>query len=375
MPLRVLGPVSRAVAAGLSACLALIACGQEKPAGTAEAPPPAPASEPAAAAVTGPATAASLDALTQQAREAFEKSRRAVVRITASDDYGRLAGTGFLIDSNGTIFTAYSVVAKNKDIEVQFDGKKYPARRLFTDRKSGLAAIKINAADMPSLPAGRPSELLLAAPIIVVGYPRDLPVSPSVGFLAGMDWKFEEVPFPTPHLRANVMVQPGEQGAPMLNAMGEVVAILVAGPEKGSACFGLPITAARKVYIEYLRFGRPQPGFIGAEFSPRGGTHDDVGAEAAVTGISPGSPAEKAGLEKGDVLLEIDGLEIRRPADVFSASFFLTGGDPTFVKVRREGLVRTLEVVPVMHPSVLTDDEAFSSSDEPMLYRPLQLRR
>lgn len=361
MFLRVPGPSCRVVAAGLAAAgLALAAHGEDAP----KPPEPPPA-----------AAAAPLDALTEQAREAFEKSRRAVVRITSSDDHGRLAGTGFLVDSNGTIFTAYSVVAKNTDIEVQFDGKKYPARRLLVHKRAGFAVIKIRAADMPSLPAGRPSELPVAAPIIVVGYPLDLPVSPSVGFLAGIDHKYESEYFATPHLRANVSVQPGEQGAPLLNAKGEVVALLVARMEAGNACFGLPITAARKVFIEYLRFGRPQPGWVGASFAARGGSFDDEGAEAVVSGIASGSPAERAGIENGDVLLELDSVAIRRPADVFSAAFFLTGGDPAFVKVRRDGTVRTLEVVPVIDPETLVDGDAFSSSDEPLIYRPLQLRR
>ena len=368
------GSSKRAIVAGLAVTvLALSAYGQEAPK-TAPEPSPVAASEPLASAPV--AAAPELAALTEQARQAFEKARGAVVRITASDDHGRLSGTGFLMDIDGTIFTAWSVIADNTDIEVYFDGKKYPAQRLMADKRSNLAVIKIKAsADTPYLLAGRPSELAVAAPVIVVGYPLDLPVTPGVGFLAGIDYKSQDEYFVTPHLRANVSVQPGEQGAPLLNAKGEVVALLVARMESGNACFGLPITAARKVYLEYLRFGRPRPGWVGANFAARGGTFDDEGAEAVVSGVATGSPAEKAGIENGDVLLELDGLAIKRPADVFSASFFLTGGDPVFVKVRRNGEVRTLEVVPVVHPSTLVDPGSAWSSEDALLYRPLQLRR
>ena len=96
--------------------MALAVCGQTVPPKPADA---SPAETPSAS--TG---APALEALSEQARQAFEKSHRAVVRITASDDHGRLAGTGFLVDLDGTIFTAWSVIADNTDIEVHFDGKK-----------------------------------------------------------------------------------------------------------------------------------------------------------------------------------------------------------------------------------------------------------
>lgn len=295
----------------------------------------------------------SLGAIGDEVRALFEKSRQAVVRVTADDFHGALAGTGFFVNPNGTVFTTYSVAGESWNVIVEFGDKKYPAVRLLADERSGLAVLKISTSGTPFLPLGTPAELAVAAPIFSIGYPLDLPVTPNVGFIAGFDQKYLGRYLSTTHLRANLPAHRGEQGAPLLNMKGEVVGVLVARMDDvGNTCFALPINAARKVFQDYERWGVPRPGWVGVNIVASGGGFDAEGSEAVVRGLIEDAPATIAGVEEGDVILEFGGTTIRKPADMIDASFFLTGGNKVSLKVRRGTEIVALEMQAIDNPTL-----------------------
>ena len=300
-----------------------------------------------------PSAATSLGTIGDEVRALFEKSRRAVVRVTADDFHGSLAGTGFFVNPNGTVFTTYSVAGESWNVIVEFADKKYPAVRLLADERSGLAVLKISTSGTPFLPLGTPADLTVAVPIFSIGYPLDLPVTPNVGFIAGFDQKYLGRYLSTTHLRANLPAHRGEQGAPLLNMKGEVVGILVARMDSaGNTCFALPIHAARKVFQDYEHWGVPRPGWVGVNIVASGGGFDTEGSEAVVRGLIEDAPATVAGVEEGDVILEFGGMAIRKPADMIDASFFLTGGNKVALKVRRGAEILTLEMQAIDNPTL-----------------------
>src|SRR5207237_4261740 len=122
--------------------------------------------------------------------------------------------------------TSYSVGGDAENFTVQFGDKKYHARQLLADLRSGIALLKVDAAT-PFLPIGKSADLALATPVVAIGYPLDLAESPSFGMIAGFDRKCFGGYFPTKHLRVNLPPQRGEGGAPFLNLNGEVVGILL----------------------------------------------------------------------------------------------------------------------------------------------------
>ncbi|MBS0658624.1 MAG: trypsin-like peptidase domain-containing protein [Verrucomicrobia bacterium] len=284
----------------------------------------------------------------------FAKAHPAVVRITADDEHGQLCGTGFLVNPNGTIFTTYSVAGESWNLNIELGDKTYSAVRLVADAHSGLAVLKIlkeASVSTPFLPFGKPSELNVASPLVSIGYPMDLPATPNVGYVAGFDRKYQGGFLSTTHLRANIPVHRGEQGSPILNLKGEVVGILVARMDDGKGtAFALPITAARKVFLDYERFGAPRPGWIGVQISAAGEAFNKEGTEAVVGEMPPNSPAAKAGIKEGDVLLEVAGVAFKRPSDMVDVSFFLSGGDRVPVKVRRGDEVITVQVRAIDNP-------------------------
>ena len=136
----------------------------------------------------------------------FHRNQSAVVRIEAVDGHGALSGTGFFIDPNGTVFTSYTIGGESQAIMISFGDQKLPARRLVGDPRSGVAILKVDA-ETPFLALGKARDLSVASPVMTIGYPMDLPVSPSFGTVGGFDIKwggryFADHPYSRKHSRA-----------------------------------------------------------------------------------------------------------------------------------------------------------------------------
>ena len=288
---------------------------------------------PASSPTPDPAASGAFAQLGNEVAQIFAKCRSAVVRIESTDICGTHDGTGFFIDPSGTIYTHYSVAGRSWDLLVEFAGKKYPATCLLADPVSGATLLKIQAGQTPFLPLAKSSDLKIASPVIAIGYPMDLPVSPTFGLVAGFDQTFLGHFLPTTHIRANVPVQPGESGAPLLNEQGEVVGIVASRFDYGAVCMGLPIQAAEKVRSDFMRFGRLRPGWIGVTAKPIGGEDDESGV--CVEDLADESPAARCGLETGDVLKRIGKKAIHRFADLYDATFFITADETVPIVVER----------------------------------------
>ena len=280
-------------------------------------------------------------AISGEVEAIFSKCKDAVVRIEATDVCGVHEGTGFFIDPAGTIYTQYSVAGRSWNLTVKFAEKKYPAQCLVSDPRSGVTILKIDASQTPFLPIGRSADLRIASPIVVIGYPMDLPVTPTFGLVGGFDQKIFGRYLPTTHIRASVPVQPGEQGAPLLNAKGEVVGILAGQMDYGAVCLGLPIQAAEKVRSDYLRYSDVRPGWLGVKAEPVNG--DEERGNVKVTQVTEGGPAAESGLREGDVLVRLGDTPIHRFADLRDASFFLSADQKVPIVVRRGDEQITLE--------------------------------
>src|SRR5437870_8202046 len=287
--------------------------------------------------------------ISHQVRDVFERAARAVVKIHGVDEHSEICGTGFFVDPTGTLYTAYTVGGDAGNFTVEFQGKKYPARQLVADIRSGTAILKVDETT-PALPIGKSEELELATPVISIGYPLDLPKTPNFGMIAGFDRKCLGRYFSTIHLRVNAPTQRGEAGAPLLNMKGEVVGIVVSGLENNSACYAVPIEAAEKIRSDFVRFGEARHGWIGVNnVSPA--SHQVDGSRAMVTQVAEDAPAARSGLKEGDVLLQVGKKKITDPEDIFDASFYITAGDIVPITVMRGNQKITFEVQAAMHPA------------------------
>src|SRR5256714_7806464 len=289
--------------------------------------------------------------ISHQVRELFEQAAKAVVKIHGVDEHSEICGTGFFIDPTGTLYTAYTVGGEAGNFTIEFGGKKYPARQLVADVRSGTAMLKVDETT-PALPVGKSEELEVATPVVAVGFPLDLPETPSFGMLAGFDRKYLGRYFSTTHLRVNLPTQRGEAGAPLLNMKGEVVGIVVSSLENNSACYAVPIEAAEKIRGDFMRFGEARHGWIGINVSMA--RQPVEGSVAEMKQIMEDTPAARSGIKAGDILLQVGRKKVTQPEDVLDASFFITAGDVVPVTVMRGNQKLTFNVQATMHPASRT---------------------
>src|SRR6202011_23701 len=239
----------------------------------------------------------SATSISREVKDLFARAARAVVKIHGVDEHSDIFGTGFFVDPTGTLYTSYTVGGEAGDFTVEFDGKQYPARQVIADVRSGVAMLKIDAVT-PTLPVCKTQQLEVATPVITIGFPLDLPETPSFGMIAGFDRKYLGRYFSTTHLRVNLPTQRGEAGAPLLNLNGEVVGIIVSSLENNSSCYALPIEAAEKIRSDFVRFGEPRHGWVGANVAE---SSDSIeGSRAEITDVLD-TPAADAGIKPGDV--------------------------------------------------------------------------
>jgi S1-C subfamily serine protease len=284
--------------------------------------------------------------ISSEVRRLFEERHASIVRVEAYDRHGKLSGTGFFADPAGTIYTLSYVVANADEILVIHGDRRIPAKLLLADPRSGIALVKVDY-NSPFIPVGNSKGLSLATPVLAIGFPVNLAATPSFGIVAGFDRQFLGRYFMTTHIRAILSVEPGFGGAPLMNLKGEVVGIIISGIDGGGACYALPIEAAEKLRMDYIRFGEPRYGWVGADVEDQ---HTDEGLRVRIAELGPGSPAAEAGLKEGDIVSKIGGVNVSTAEDVIDASFFLTAGDKVPIAIQRDGREMSVEVRPAKHP-------------------------
>lgn len=279
----------------------------------------------------------------------FESALPSVVRVESEDELGRISGTGFFADADGTIYTLSSVVGDGTSVTVAQGESKRPAKLLAKDGRSGIALIKVeNDSPRPFLvKAGENSQVRPSTPLVVVGFPFDLDATPSFGVVGGLDRKSRGKFFATTHIRANIPVQRGQGGSPVLDLRGNVVGILVSGFGSGSGCYVLPIAAAEKLRNDFRRFGEVRHGWAGVTLLELPEAVE--GSHMAVDVVDPSGPAAQD-FRAGDVILQVGNTVIRQPEDAVDAAFFLTAGDPVKVRVARGGKILEMPFTPGEHP-------------------------
>lgn len=286
--------------------------------------------------------------LSAAVRKIFDETRKAIVQVEGTDANGVLRCTGFYIDPVGTIYTLASVAHDVDRVEIIRGGVRHAAEVVVADPRSGIAILKSEPVESFLQPSrnGRPE---IASPVVLVGYPLDLDVSPGFGVVAGWDKKIGTKYFSTTHMRANVPVMRGQGGAPLLDLDGRVVGIVTSSVDGGATCYALPIDAAEKLRTDIARHGEVRHGWIGVAVEDCNEKRE--GSKAVVCDIDPDAPAGLAGVQPGDVILRVGQTRVRCREDILDASFFLTAGELAQIEVLRNGERVLLEAEAAVHPA------------------------
>jgi serine protease Do len=264
----------------------------------------------------------------------------------------RSLGSGVIIDPSGIALTNAHVVDKATEIEiVTLDGGKHKAKVIGLDKKTDLAVLKLDdgKAKFSFARLGDSDRMQVGDWVIAVGSPFGLQSTVTAGIISAKARQIGQGPFDD-FLQTDAAINPGNSGGPLVNMQGEVVGINTAIVAGGSGIgFAIPSNMARKIYTELSTKGRVTRGWMGVSIQPLTsdlansfGAKDTKGV--LVSDVVPDSPAGKAGLKPGDILLEFEGKRTEAPADLQRAVGLASPGHEVKVKVWRDGNERTLEV-------------------------------
>ena len=277
--------------------------------------------------------------------EAFFGGGRASTRSSAG------LGTGFIIRQDGIIVTNAHVVAGASSITVMLrDGTTYPAQQIGTDETNDLAVLKVSAKNLPVAPLGDSDNLLVGEWAIAIGNPYGFMLGnsePSVtaGVISGVGRNLvargEGTSAYFDMIQTDASINPGNSGGPLVSADGEVVGVnsSIYSTSGGSIGLGfaIPINRARRVAEDLIGHGRVHRPWIGVRLEqPRTeNPRDYIARGARIAAVTPGSPAERAGIRSGDVLVRSRARTIRNRFDWDAALLDLRVGDQVPLVVHR----------------------------------------
>ncbi len=264
----------------------------------------------------------------------------------------RSLGSGVIIDPSGVALTNAHVVEKATEIEViTLDGSKHKAKVIGIDKKTDLAVLKLDdgKGKFPYARLGDSDRMQVGDWVIAVGSPFGLQSTVTAGIISAKARQIGQGPFDD-FLQTDAAINPGNSGGPLVNMQAEVVGINTAIVAGGSGIgFAIPSNMARKIHTELQTKGRVTRGWLGVSIQPLTpelansfGVKDSKGV--LVSDVVPDSPAGKAGLKPGDILLEFEGKKTEVPSDLQRAVGLASPGQDSKVKVWRDGGERTLAV-------------------------------
>jgi serine protease Do len=261
-------------------------------------------------------------------------------------------GSGVIIDPSGVVLTNAHVVEGASQIEVTAaDGGKYPGKVVGTDKKTDLAVIRLQAPGktFPALPLGDSDAVQVGDWVIAVGSPFGLNATVTSGIVSAKARQIGAGPYDD-FLQTDAAINPGNSGGPLVNMRGEVIGINTAIVRGGSGIgFAIPANMVRRISSELIATGSVSRAWLGVTLQPLTpelaasfGVKDRKGV--LVSEVSPDSPAARAGVKPGDVVLEMNAARVENPGDLARAVGLARPGTPTSLTVWRGGREHALRV-------------------------------
>ncbi|MBI3669405.1 MAG: trypsin-like peptidase domain-containing protein, partial [Acidobacteria bacterium] len=237
-------------------------------------------------------------------------------------------GSGVIVDKKGYILTNNHVVEQATKIQVQLHGEstRFTAKVIGTDEETDLAVIKIEAKrELPTAKLGNSDGVQVGDWVLAIGSPFGLQATVTAGIISAKDRGNVGRQFQR-FLQTDAAINPGNSGGPLVDMAGQVIgintAIITGSRGYEGVGFALPSNTAINVYNQIISHGRVTRGSIGVSFTEERGTNPvtlkELGAEygIAIEAVEPGSPAEKAGLQAGDVITKVNGNAVHAGNDL-----------------------------------------------------------
>jgi Do/DeqQ family serine protease len=278
-------------------------------------------------------------------------------------------GTGVIIDASGIIVTNDHVIRGASAIHVVLeDGRTLEAEVLGSDSPNDLAVLRVSAKQpLPIAKLGTSSDLMIGETVVAIGSPFGLSKTVTAGVVSatGRTFRAEDGTVYNDFVQTDAAINPGNSGGPLLNVDGEIIGINTAifASAQGIG-FAIPADKVRRIVDELTRFGKVRPAWVGidtvdlpSQVASQLGWDRSYGA--LVDNVEPGSPAEQAGVRRGDVVAEMGGSRISDSEDFDTRVRGYPARSVFPLVLFRDGNLRTLQVTPVEFPSRLIESLAW----------------
>ncbi len=268
------------------------------------------------------------------------------------EEQQRGIGSGFIISPDGFIMTnAHVVQGADQVIVTLADKREFKARIVGADRRTDVAVVKIESTDLPAVRIGDVGRLRAGQWVMAIGSPFGLDNTVTAGIVSA---KQRDTGDYLPFIQTDVAINPGNSGGPLINMNGEVVGINSqiysrSGGFMGIS-FAIPIDEAMRISDQLRANGRVQRGRIGVQI---GQVNKEVAESlglsrphgALIRGVEPGGPADKAGIEAGDIILKVDSTVIEKANDLPRHIGSLRPGTRATIQVWRQGRTRDISTI------------------------------
>jgi len=262
-------------------------------------------------------------------------------------------GSGFIVSADGLILTNAHVVNGAKEVTVRLtDRREYQAKVVGVDTNSDIAVIRINAKDLPTVKVGDSRNIRVGEWVLAIGAPFGFANSATAGIVSALGRTLPDSGY-VPFIQTDVPINPGNSGGPLFNMRGEVVGINSqiysrSGGYQGVS-FSIPIDVALKVSHQLETTGHVSRGKLGVVIQPvNQALADSFGLPrpegALVSSVEKGGPADRAGIQTGDVILKLNNTPVNTsdelPADIAE----MAPGSNANLQIWRKGGTQNIEV-------------------------------
>lgn len=270
----------------------------------------------------------------------------------AGEEQPRGVGSGFILTADGFVMTNAHVVEGADEVIVTLtDKREFKARLIGADKRTDVAVVKIEATGLPAVKLGDVSRVRVGEWVMAIGSPFGLENTVTAGIVSA---KQRDTGDYLPFIQTDVAINPGNSGGPLINMRGEVIGINSqiysrSGGFQGIS-FAIPMDEAARVADQLRATGKVTRGRIGVQIDQ---VSKDVAESiglgkpqgALVRGVETGAPAEKAGIEAGDIIVKFDGKSIEKSSDLPRLVGNVKPGTKAVVTVFRRGVTKDLTVV------------------------------
>ena len=280
-------------------------------------------------------------------------------------------GSGFILTETGRIITNAHVVEGANQVTVTLtDGRTFEGEVVGTDSVTDVAAIKIDAQDLPAVVLGSTETLSPGQWAIAIGNPLGLDNTVTAGIISALDRTSTEVGIPDKRvqfIQTDAAINPGNSGGPLLNNQGEVIGMNTAIRKDAQGLgFAIPVETLTRISSQLFETGEVQHPYLGiqmmlltAEMRDRLNEDDEFEVKVndedgiIIVRVLENTPAEESGLKPGDIIQRVNGVPVETPTDVQAQVDASEIGSSLDVEVKRADQIETIKVRPMPLPSQL----------------------